>query len=141
MPNGREHYKYEDFGPHIYSRHDGTSNCKHNCGCWIGPCRSGGPAGVDPFGKCPRISLNNKGLSQNQIMDDFINARIEFLENQIRILKKYEKTVVTAKAGTKIKLIEKINFLEVENLKTKNHLKEIMDCFNTFATKLKFLEK
>jgi len=30
-----------------------TSDCKHGCGCWMGSSRSGGPDGVDPFGKCP----------------------------------------------------------------------------------------
>lgn len=29
-----------------------TSDCEH-CKCWMGPSRSGGPEGVDPFGECP----------------------------------------------------------------------------------------
>ena len=39
------------FGPHGYADHDGTSDCSHGCGCWAGPCRSGGS--VDPLGPCP----------------------------------------------------------------------------------------
>jgi hypothetical protein len=31
-----------------------TSDCRHGCGCWAGPSRSGGPEGVDPFGECPK---------------------------------------------------------------------------------------
>lgn len=39
---------------HRYPDPDGTSNCTHGCGCWMGPYRSGGPDGVDPFGECPK---------------------------------------------------------------------------------------
>lgn len=40
--------------PHNYpERPDRTSDCKHGCGCWAGPSRSGGPDGVDPLGDCP----------------------------------------------------------------------------------------
>jgi len=39
------------FGKHKYAEHDGTSDCEYGCGCWMGPCRSGGK--VDPFGPCP----------------------------------------------------------------------------------------
>jgi hypothetical protein len=45
---------------HVYpgapsaERPDGwTSDCSNGCGCWMGPARSGGPDGVDPFGPCP----------------------------------------------------------------------------------------
>lgn len=30
-----------------------TSDCEYGCDCWMGSCRSDGPDGVDPFGKCP----------------------------------------------------------------------------------------
>lgn len=39
------------FGPHDYGDGDGTSDCEHGCGCWMGPFRSGGP--VNPSGPCP----------------------------------------------------------------------------------------
>lgn len=38
---------------HYYPDEDGTSDCQFGCGCWMGPSRSGGPDGVDPFGHCP----------------------------------------------------------------------------------------
>ena len=40
-------------GGHYYPDPDGTSDCANGCGCWMEPYRSGGPDGVDPFGKCP----------------------------------------------------------------------------------------
>jgi hypothetical protein len=42
------------YGAHAYTL-DGTSDCAHGCGCWMGPYRSGGP--VDPFGPCPKNPL------------------------------------------------------------------------------------
>ena len=42
----------ELFGPHDYGYYDGTSDCGHGCGCWVGPWASGGQ--VNPFGPCPR---------------------------------------------------------------------------------------
>lgn len=42
------------FGRHWYDD-EGTSDCKHGCGCWAGPYRSGGP--VHPFGPCPKNPL------------------------------------------------------------------------------------
>lgn len=34
-----------------------TSDCAYGCGCWMGGSRSGGPAGVDPFGACPKAPV------------------------------------------------------------------------------------
>lgn len=42
----------DKFGSHLYPYDGGTSDCVYGCGCWMGPCRSGGP--VDPFGMCPK---------------------------------------------------------------------------------------
>jgi len=52
------------FGPHEYDPdHDVTSDCKYGCGCWMGPCRSGGM--VDPFGACPKNpKTRNKNASR-----------------------------------------------------------------------------
>lgn len=36
-----------------------TSNCANGCGAWMGGSRSGGPNGVDPFGKCPMVLQND----------------------------------------------------------------------------------
>lgn len=41
-------------GKHDYGDDDGTTDCKYGCGCWMGPFRSGGPDGIDPFGTCPK---------------------------------------------------------------------------------------
>jgi hypothetical protein len=40
-----------------------TSDCRHGCGCWAGPTRSGGPEGIDPFGDCPRHPGRPRGVS------------------------------------------------------------------------------
>ena len=45
----------DKFGSHDYGKHDGTEDCRFGCGCWAGPCRSGGP--VNPFGACPNNPL------------------------------------------------------------------------------------
>jgi len=53
MPDGRSHKSYDDYGPHDYGEGGRTSDCKYGCGCWMGPVRSDGPPGIDPFGHCP----------------------------------------------------------------------------------------
>jgi hypothetical protein len=40
-------------GGHKYQP-EGTSDCEYGCGCWMGGFGSGGPDGIDPFGKCPK---------------------------------------------------------------------------------------
>ena len=68
--NGMKHAPSVDkdkFGGHNYLNMDGTSDCQHKCGCWMGPSRSGGK--VNPFGACPNnprpeneeLELNDKG--------------------------------------------------------------------------------
>lgn len=52
----------KEYGPHKYAEHDGTSDCKYGCGCWMGPSRSGGPDGLDPFGVCPGNPKDGKPL-------------------------------------------------------------------------------
>lgn len=42
---------------HKYADHDGTSDCAHGCGAWMGPFRSGAPNGINPFGECPKAPL------------------------------------------------------------------------------------
>lgn len=41
-----------------------TSDCANGCGCWMGGSRSGGPEGVDAFGKCPKEN-KAKALSKD----------------------------------------------------------------------------
>lgn len=42
----------EKRGGHGYSSYDG--NCSFGCGCWWRGYSSGGPTGLNPFGKCPK---------------------------------------------------------------------------------------
>jgi hypothetical protein len=46
------------FFGHNYPSDDYTSDCMNGCRCWMGPARSGGPNGVDPFGPCPQAPPN-----------------------------------------------------------------------------------
>jgi hypothetical protein len=39
-----------------------TVDCAYGCGCWMGPSRSGGPDGLDPFGECPKAPDLPEGL-------------------------------------------------------------------------------
>lgn len=48
------------FSTHDYGVGDGTSDCAYKCGCWMGPCASGGP--VDPFGPCPKNPVKERQL-------------------------------------------------------------------------------
>lgn len=41
----------DKYGPHDYGKQGGTSDCAYHCGCWMGPCTSGGSN--NPFGACP----------------------------------------------------------------------------------------
>lgn len=46
-------------GGHFYPHMEGTVDCAHGCGAWMGPTRSGGPTGKEPpevggFGPCPK---------------------------------------------------------------------------------------
>ena len=58
------------FGSHHYPGDEGTSDCSHNCGCWMGPARSGGP--VDPLGPCP---ANPKGSCEGE--DGAVDEAVE----------------------------------------------------------------
>lgn len=107
MPNGRDHLKYEDFGNHEYAKHDGTSDCAHGCGCWAGPARSGGPVGVDPFGKCPDNPLKviegykTIELTEAERLADLVNSRIAYLEKKVSDLEPYAALVQKARKSSK----------------------------------------
>jgi hypothetical protein len=66
----------KEYGGHHYPNEDGTSDCSHGCGCWMGPSRSGGPPNIDPFGKCPCYPLNGERLGDNQDFEEVIRQRI-----------------------------------------------------------------
>ena len=129
MPNGREHLKYEDFGSHKYADHDGTSDCAYNCGCWAGPANSGGPTGVDPLGgNCPGnplskiLGFGNKELTEKEMLDDFINARIEHLELKIDRLRPLAQLVRDARKNSKIKLQEEVIWLKRELVRLNHNM-------------------
>ena len=130
MPNGRDHLKYEDFGLHLYAG-EGTSDCAYGCGCWAGPARSGGPAGVDPFGKCPGnfqtelpVSFGQP-LSEKEIHQDFINGRIAYLEKLVRDLRPFKETVENTQKFSKVGLQLRCENLEREGVKLANQLKNM----------------
>lgn len=80
MPNG---YGHKEYGEHEYDV-GGTSNCKHGCGCWMGPSNSGGPTGLDPFGKCPKNPTDGQLLGGKADYDYVVTERIENLESRCR---------------------------------------------------------
>ena len=51
-------------GGHDYGYKGKTVDCKYGCGCSMGPWKSSGPPGVDPWGPCPN----------NPKMDDTIHC-------------------------------------------------------------------
>ena len=137
MPSDRDHLKYEDFGNHDYGDHGGTSACKHGCGCWMGKTMSGSNhAGVDPFGRCPANILrdiNNmpdnfgQPLGQTQILNDFINSRIDYLSRKIYYLEPFEKTVKESGKLSKVWLQTRVEYLEQENKKLKCKISNMKD--------------
>lgn len=80
MPNG---HGPKEYGKHEYAEHDGTSDCKHGCGCWMGPSRSGGPVGLDPFGKCPKNPEDGMLLGGIQDYEHVVTERIRDLESRL----------------------------------------------------------
>jgi len=78
MPNGHDYSK--QYGLHNYPDTEGTHDCKNRCGCWMGPARSGGPIGVDPFGECPKNPKDGKLLGDNADQEVVVTRRIRVLE-------------------------------------------------------------
>jgi len=121
MPNGYD-YGEQRHGPHDYGDEPGTHDCKHECGCWMGPSRSGGPAGVDQFDECPGNPLPGMSLGNLAANTDFvitrrvrgILARMNTAEDRVRRTSK-----------TKTKLAERIRELELENSNLMNTLYQI----------------
>lgn len=95
MPNGHGPKKY---GGHKYPNRDGTSNCGHGCGCWMGPARSGGPTGLDPFGKCPRNPEDGQLLGGNADYDYVVTERIDDLKSRLYRAESRLKRVRPSKA-------------------------------------------
>jgi hypothetical protein len=127
MPNGREHLQYEDFGAHEYPGDvDRTSDCVHGCGCWMGPARSGSRyAGIDPFGKCPFNIKKKHRLTKEQIIEDFVNARVNHLETKVIILERYKEIFKNYESDSKESLIIKIQKIENDFNALKRAYKEL----------------
>lgn len=101
MPNGHDYSK--EYGPHKFDEDiHHTSDCKNKCGCWMGPARSGGPTGVDPFGECPKNPKDGKLIGGNADQDVVIERRIMKLESRAY---KAEERLKSVKPS-KIKLAE-----------------------------------
>lgn len=66
----------KEYGPHKYAGHDGTSDCEFQCGCWMGPTRSGGLLGIDPGGTCPHNPLDGKLLGGKEDYESVVEQRI-----------------------------------------------------------------
>ncbi len=133
MPNGRKHLSYDnDFGPHKYADHDGTSDCRYGCGCWIGPTRSGAPAGVNPLGKCPQnLEIDElpesfgKTMSKPEILEDYINGRIDSLEQDVALLGRYRSIIEMAKEESSEYLAAKLRDSEKGRLLLEAKLKSV----------------
>ncbi len=115
MPNG---HGPKEYGEHQYPDHDGTGDCKHGCGCWMGPARSGGPTGLDPFGKCPKNPKDGSLLGGNADYDYVVTERIRNLESRLYNAEERLKAVKPSKgkladelASAKRKLFEKDQLL------------------------------
>ncbi len=104
MPDGRSHKSYDDYGPHDYGEGGGTSDCKYGCGCWMGPARSDGPPGIDPFGHCPDNPVDGQRQPGKEDYEDCVNGLIKKLESELYAAKESVKIVETAKKSTKVDL-------------------------------------
>ncbi|MEK7080646.1 MAG: hypothetical protein AAB925_02355 [Patescibacteria group bacterium] len=107
MPNG---HGPKEYGGHQYADYDGISDCKHGCRCWMGPARSGGPTGLDPFGKCPKNPKDGKLLGENADYDYVVTERIRNLESRLYGAEEQLKKV---KPG-KIKLADELDSVRKE---------------------------
>lgn len=114
MPNGHEPKEY---GGHKFADHDGTSDCQYGCGCWMGSSRSGGPAGLLEFGKCPNNPIDGKRLGGNQDYDMIVSQGITKMRQR---LQRAEELLKKVKPG-KTALAQKLSLISDE-LERKNHL-------------------
>ena len=72
----------KEYGPHKYEE-DVTSDCEYKCGCWMGPYKSGGPLGLDPFGICPGNPKDGKLLGGKEDYNFVVKQRIKELESRL----------------------------------------------------------
>ncbi|MEK9184750.1 MAG: hypothetical protein AAB866_01115 [Patescibacteria group bacterium] len=115
MPNG---HSPKEYGKHKYPNPDGTSDCQYGCGCWMGPSRSGGPTGLDPFGICPKNPVDGILFGGAADYDNVVTERIRSLESKLHRAEERLKRVSPSKAKladelatTKAELAEKNKIL------------------------------
>ncbi|MBI2096295.1 MAG: hypothetical protein HYT43_01525 [Candidatus Taylorbacteria bacterium] len=63
----------------------------------MGPACSGGPTGLDPFGKCPKNPKDGELLGGNADYDYVVTERIQKLESQLYSAEERLKTVKPSK--------------------------------------------
>lgn len=114
MPNG---HGSKEYGGHKYANHDGTSDCEHGCGCWMGPARSGGPTGLDPGGTCSRNPKDGKLLGGNADYDYVVTERIQNLSSRLYKAESSMRRV----SPSKVKLADELASAKAE-LAEKNRL-------------------
>jgi hypothetical protein len=127
MPNGYDHKK---FGPHEYADHDGTSDCEHGCGCWMGPARSGGPLGVDPFGICPNNPLDGKRREGKTDYEDVVTQRIDGLTAENGHLKNEINRLTKMLTPTIKQMQKRIDKLEAAVQKHKERESKVRQVFS-----------
>lgn len=124
MPNGHDYSK--EYGPHKYDddiHH--TSDCKNGCGCYMGPAMSGGPAGVDTFGECPKNPKNGRLIGGNADQDVVIERRIRKLESEAYHATQRAEELEKINGEEKIQLHRDLEEATKEIKRLKDVLKEI----------------
>jgi chromosome segregation ATPase len=89
----------------------------------MGPARSGGPTGIDPFGKCPKNPTDGKLLDGNADYDNVVNERIQDLESRLSTAERRLKQISPSKA----KLADRLASAEEELFKKKQALTELQN--------------
>ena len=124
MPNGHDNSK--EYGSHEYGD-KGTSNCRYECKCWMGPARSGGPIGLDPFGECPNNPKNGERLGGNDDYEIVVTRRIRALESQSYAGKQAIERLEEIRQTPKAKLLERVEFLEEKLRKANDFFKNLKE--------------
>jgi len=104
-------YSGNEYGPHEYEDRDGTSDCRHGCGCWMGPSRSGGPSGLDPGGACPKNLV--KGVFLGSFEEDCQEVILQRITRAERRASEAERKLKDAAPGA-LQLGAKVRKQDIE---------------------------
>lgn len=133
MPNGYDYRK--EYGPHDYGDDPHrTVNCKHRCGCAMGPSTSDGPIGVDPFGECPGNPKDGKLLGGNADQRVVVTRRIRALERRAMEAEARAEELEEIDKSKKAELFR-------ENKQLEGQLKEIQRLYNELHQALEKLKE